>query len=116
MDKEQVNKEEDVVQEVADVDIDYLSNGDYQEYNGNSEVGTAEKFSVKKQDGHQITTDEFGQFISPRGYFGSRSSYNYGIKESFLKEVMNNPKLYEAVKNKVVERILYRLSLGEKIK
>ena len=116
-DKEKyVKKGEEDIQEVVGTEIDYLSNGDYQEYNGNSEVGTADKIDLKNTDGHQITTDEFGNFVAPRGYFGSRNAYTYGIRESFIKAIGSDPKLYESVKQHIIEKIQEKILDRMKIK
>lgn len=60
--------------EIVGTDIDYLNNGNFKEYNGNSETSVSGKIDSTKSDGRPITTDEIGQFTNVRGYFGTRDT------------------------------------------
>ena len=60
--------------EIVGTDIDYLNNGNYKEFNGNSETSTSGKLSSINSDGRPITTDEMGHFVNVRGYFGTRDT------------------------------------------
>lgn len=74
----QVNKRQ--ISEVVGADFDYLDNGDFKQFNGNSEVSTAGKIDNPDggKDGEPLTSDDYAHLLAPRYWYGRRPVYGTG--------------------------------------
>lgn len=97
------------IDEIVGTDIDYLNNGGFKEYNGNSEVSTTGKIPSYDEDGRPITTDEFGKFVAPRSYFGMRRMTYTPVREDILSAICNNKQLKEELANIIAKQIKEKL-------
>lgn len=101
--KIKINKKQ--LDEIVGTDIDYLNNGDYNEYNGNSEVSTTSKIPSSDENGEPITTDEFAKWTAPRGYFGARTLHYLPVREEFINTLYNNKTLQEKIGTIIANKI-----------
>ena len=96
------------LKEIADIGVDFLGNGDYQEYDANKETTITGKMPSVDREGDPVTTDKIANSMSPRNFFGSRMSNNHTIyKENDEKEfgIMMSESFKNAVADCIVEMI-----------
>lgn len=86
--KEQLN-------EILGTDIDYLNNGNYKEYNGNSEVAVTGKITTQDKNGRPVTSDQYADTMAPYNFYGFHSP-EYAERQTVLPEDIEEAKEFIA--------------------